>query len=135
MKLINPKHSLPKNRQYVLVYVHGQSWYDDDDTEDNRFFVVAKFVRGLSQSDRDALPESDPRKKTFCCEDQAFGNNEPYCWEPFGPGKFNGQEAMGWCHLPETKSYMQSISDEEDRELKELLEKIETIKLNQGISI
>jgi hypothetical protein len=102
MKKISVFDRLPSNKQYVLAHLTKNNWGDEDDPEGNRYWVVVKFVKGLSAMDREALPMHSERRRLFCSGD-VFGNNLlPYNWQPFGPGSYFGQEVDFWCDLPGT---------------------------------
>ena len=90
---------LPDDGEYVLGRVLNKPWRDADDLSGSRFFVVVKFVRGISEAERDTLPDSDPRKRIFMFGDE-FGNNEKgYEWSSFGTSRFFGQEIDAWVSL------------------------------------
>ncbi len=101
MKLNSVKDKLPEDRQYVLIHLTKGNWGDDDDPKGNRYWKVAKFKKGISESDRDKLPIDHPKKLTWSGEDEGFNNRMPYNWQPFGPGSYFGQEVDFWCELPE----------------------------------
>lgn len=100
MKKININDRLPNDNQYVLVHLTNDNWLDDDDPEGNRYFKVAKFIKGLSQQDRDELPEGHPRKNSYHMEDVSGNNQVPYCWSSFGMDVYFGQEVDFWFELP-----------------------------------
>ena len=92
---------LPEPNQYVLAHLTHGNWVDGEDPTGNRYWVVVKFVRGISLEQRERLPDDDPQKYAFRNCD-AFGNNvEAYCWEEFGPGHFFGHEVDFWSELPQ----------------------------------
>ena len=91
----------PSDRQYVLCYLKNKNWNDSDDPSENRYWVVAKFVRGLSKSDRESLSDSDWRKTHIRPEDEHGNNLAPYCWAEFGPAKHFGQDVDFWMPLPQ----------------------------------
>lgn len=91
---------LPNNNQYVLAHLNIDNWRDRDDTENNRYWVVVKFVRGISKAERAILSDDNPRKNLYQSGDEWDNNKMPYYWTPFGAGSFWGQEVDYWCELP-----------------------------------
>jgi hypothetical protein len=89
---------LPKDNQYVLAHLAKDNWHDSDDPDGNRYWVVVKFRRGLSQKDRDLLADDDPRKGTYMFGDQEGNNKVPY--DTFGASSYFGQEVDRWEELP-----------------------------------
>lgn len=100
MDKISVEERLPKENQYVLIHLTKSNWGDSDDPDGNRYWKVAKFVRGLSEEARAKLPNTDERKKTYTGADEWGNNAVPYRWEEFGPGDYFGQEVDWWCELP-----------------------------------
>ncbi len=88
----------PRNGQYVLVKLLKDNWHDKDP---NVLFTVVKFVKGMSQDERAALPDTDWRKTSWCGADQEGNNLEPYHWQEFGPSQYFGQEVEHYWELPE----------------------------------
>ena len=89
---------LPKNNTYVVARYTGGNWRDSDDQE-GCVWKVVKFVRGISKEEREALPDTDSRKRIYITGD-TFGNNTvPYCWKEFGPGEIFGQDVDYWTEL------------------------------------
>jgi len=111
IELFSPKDKLPKNKQYVLAYFPRNTWADSDAVNDEHKWVVVKFVRGISMAERGSLPDSDERKKMYSAGDEWANNHVPYCWLPFGPGSFFGQEAELWGELPDRPTSAQSQPD------------------------
>lgn len=95
---------LPKNKQYVLIHLTLDNWGDSDDPDGNRYYQVAKFVRGLSYEAREKLPFDDQRKILFRGCDEWQNNSVAYSWMPFGESGFFGQEVDFWCELPSIKT-------------------------------
>jgi hypothetical protein len=90
---------LPVANQYVLAHLTTGNRGDRSDPAGNRYWVVVKFLKGLSVDDRAVLPEGE-EKRTYSSEDQAFNNHCPYCWGSFGPATYFGQDVDVWCELP-----------------------------------
>ncbi len=102
MKKILRTDRLPKDGQYVLAYFPDMPWDDPDAKNNHHKMVVVKFERGISVKEREALPDSDERKRMYTSADEDGNNEVPYFWDSFGPGSFFGQEAECWYELPET---------------------------------
>ena len=101
MEKINIKDRKPKDRQYVLIHLTINNWGDSDDPNGDRYWVVAKYVEGITTEDREKLDINDPRKNRYQTGD-VFGNNHvPYEFTEFGPSSYFGQEVDFWCELPE----------------------------------
>lgn len=100
MRKIPVCEKLPDCNQYVLAHLTKDNWGDEDDPKGNRYWVVVKFIRGLSKKDRDLLPVNSIRKTTYCRGDEEGNNMVPYVWETFGPSCYFGQEVDYWCELP-----------------------------------
>lgn len=100
MKKISVKDKLPEHGQYVLVIITRDTWMDYDDPEGNRYFRVVKFVKGLSEEDREKLPFGHMFKTTYRYGDEFDNNLVPYAWEEFGPAQYYGQEVDFWFELP-----------------------------------
>ena len=81
---ISVKNQLPNDKTYVLVHYTGDRWKDSDDQEGCEW-KVAKFVRGISQKEREEMEECE-RKRTICSEDEWGNNQRPFFWDEFGPG-------------------------------------------------
>lgn len=111
MELISTKNQLPERNQYVLIHLTKNNWGDDDDPKGNRYWTVAKFIRGMPEEECAALGEYDKRKRMYTIAD-VFGNNlVPYCWDTFGPGTYFGQEVDYWCELPELEAIEKAAAD------------------------
>ena len=93
------KGEFPKNKTYVLIHVPTRPWGDSDD-EVGKFWKVAKFIRGISEEERTALPFTDARRNNYRGSDVHGNNLVPYKWDEFGPGSYFGQEVENWCELP-----------------------------------
>tara|TARA_R110000851_G_scaffold26163_3_gene74447 strand:+ start:291 stop:545 length:255 start_codon:yes stop_codon:yes gene_type:complete len=76
------------------------NWGDDDDPFGDRYWVVVKFIKGMSEKDRALLPDDNERKVTYRKGDIHGNNRRPYEWQAFGPSSFFGQEVDLWCELP-----------------------------------
>lgn len=100
MKLISTQDRLPNDRTYVLIHLPDRPWGDSDDEVGKRW-KVAKFIRGISDKEREALPLSDERRNRYRGADKWSNNTVPYNWESFGPDSYDGQEVDYWCELPE----------------------------------
>ena len=98
MKWHLTKDELPEKNEYVLCYVPGRPWFDDTDN-DTYHYVVAKLVKGISQEEREALSDDNPRKRKFTTGDECFNNLVPYEWITFGPDSFFGQEVIAWTYI------------------------------------
>ncbi len=101
MQLINVINHLPVENTYVLIHLTKNNWHDRDDLLNNRYWKVAKFIRGISVKERAALEDHDIRKRTYRAEDEDGNNQVPYAWDEFGPATIFGQEVDYWCELPQ----------------------------------
>lgn len=90
---------LPPEKKYVLIHVPNMPWIDEND-QVGVFFKVARLVKGISQEERKALSDNDPRKKSFHAEDEWGNNKFPYIWEEFGGHTYWGHEVKAWSDLP-----------------------------------
>lgn len=98
MKWFKVEDKLPANRKYVLVKTINQGWFDGDD-QIGVEYTVAKFVKGITEQERESLPDSDDRKRCFKSGD-VFGNNlVPYYWDTFGPDDIFGQCVTHWSEI------------------------------------
>lgn len=89
---------LPPENKYVLIYCHERPWMDTDDPI-NVSWKVAKFIRGISKAEREAMGNSLRARIYRDCDE--WGNNlVPYGFEEFGPDTYWGQEIDIWCELP-----------------------------------
>ena len=123
MDLIRVEDRLPENNEYVLIHLTITNWKDKDDTGGKRFWRVAKFIRGISKEEREAMKQGrvyDPieigrtcptppgewvshetrRSNVHKSEDESGNNLVPYCWDEFGPGNRFGQDVDLWAELP-----------------------------------
>ena len=100
MNPISTKDRLPENNTYVLAHFPNSPWSDSDCKNGEHKWVVVKFIRGISEGEREKLDASDPRKRTYTAADEHSNNRVPYYWDTFGPGSFFGQECSVWCELP-----------------------------------
>jgi hypothetical protein len=124
MQKISVNERLPNDGDYVLIHLTKDNWRDKDDLAGKRYWRVAKFVSGISESDREKMktgeiPDGDEigytcptppgimiehrmKRSSVYRSSDAHGNNTvPYCWEEFGPSKYFGKEVDFWCELPE----------------------------------
>jgi hypothetical protein len=111
MMMLEPfkvEDKLPPDNTYVLVHLNITNWRDSDDKLGNRYWTVAKFVKGLSTEDRynPSIPED--RRRVHRSEDEGMNNERPYSWQEFGPSDHFGQDVDVWCFLPEINSSEQS---------------------------
>lgn len=109
MEIFDCKVVLPLHNTYVLAHFPDRPWGDRSATNNEHKWVVVKFVRGISEIDRQAMkldllpnPKYGPhlRAEVYCGEDEHANNLVPYNWDAFGPSSFFGQEASVWTHLP-----------------------------------
>jgi hypothetical protein len=91
---------LPENKTYVLAYFPNMPWGDSDSKNDEHKWVVVKFIRGISQQERDSLSEHDVRKHHVFAQDEDGNNLVPYIWKAFTGFSFFGQECTKWVELP-----------------------------------
>lgn len=107
---------LPVDRTWVLAHYNGDNWGHAG----GQYWVVAMFVRGLSITDREALPVDDSNKDVWKREDEYGNNQRPYCWNEFGSGMKFGQEVDYWMTLPEipTEPTTVNIPDESGPDLR-----------------
>ena len=122
MEPIKASDRLPEDRKYVLVHLVKGNWGDSDDEIGGRYWKVAKFVRGISEREREDMESGRlrdteievfsgfegnhtcKRSSLYRGEDEHGNNLVPYKWEPFGPGSYFGQEVDYWCELPSIDS-------------------------------
>jgi len=90
------KDKLPRSGQWVCARYTGGNW---GVSEDLLYWVVAKFVTGISIAEREALPDGD-RKRTYKGGDEAWNNTRPYEWDTHGALSIFGQEVDYWFELP-----------------------------------
>ena len=94
------KDRKPEDNSYVLIHLTIDNWGDRDNPEGKRYWRVAKFVRGISQEERELLSDNDKRKGSLRSGDE-YGNNQvAYVWDEFGPSTHFGQNVDYWCELP-----------------------------------
>ena len=99
----NTEDFLPEPNQYVLAHLNKDNWGDSDDPDGNRYWVVVKFIKGISELERSMLPDSAKRKNSYHTGDVHGNNEKPYEWQEFGPSKYFGQDVDFWCELPSNK--------------------------------
>lgn len=100
MQVIDIKGRKPKNKQYVLVHLTLDNWGDKDDPHGDRYWVVAKYIEGITREEREKLDANNPKKRLYKVGD-VFGNNlVPYSFTEFGPNAHCGQDVDYWCELP-----------------------------------
>lgn len=99
MKRISVAEKPPRDGQYVLVKVLKDNWGDDKDA----YFRVARFRKGLSLVEREALPETNrkewEKKYSYGYADEGSNNEKPYCWDS-APSVYFGQEVEHYWELP-----------------------------------
>ena len=123
MNMIRVEDRLPENNEYVLIHLTITNWGDGDDPEGKRFWRVAKFIRGISEDEREAMKQGqiddqsetgltcptppgewvshESRRSNVYKRGDEHGNNlVPYCWDEFGPSNHFGQDVDVWCELP-----------------------------------
>ncbi len=91
------KDVLPPEGIYVLVHLNSNNWIANDIA--GVYWDVATLKKGVSMKEREAM-ENCKRKRIYRSEDEFGNNTAPYCWEPFGPSTYFGQEVDEWMHLP-----------------------------------
>lgn len=96
---IKTTYRLPEEGQQCICLRNQTNWLDGNGGAIHH--VLAFFRKGLSQEDRDKLPDTDERKRTYCSEDEWNNNLVPYRWEQFGPGSQFGQDISYWAPAPE----------------------------------
>lgn len=124
MEKISVKDRLPEPNSYVLIHLTKDNWHDKDDPAGKRYWRVAKFIRGISEQDRERMRAGEiedgeeigmifqtppgiwkeiksRRSSVYKSEDEHGNNAVPYCWDEFGLSKHFGQEVDYWCELPE----------------------------------
>lgn len=100
MKIFKTTEQLPPDLTWVVAHYVGDNWIDTKTINPGgQYWKVVRFERGLSQRDRDALPDCE-RRRTHKAQDVGFNNEVPYYWDEFGPGKLFGQDVDMWFHLP-----------------------------------
>ena len=98
--LHRPEDQLPNDNQYVLIHLNISNWGDPHDPDGDRYWRVAKFCRGISKMEREAMPDSHPRKRTQRGCDEQSNNEKPDSWNEFGPSSHFGQNVDLWAELP-----------------------------------
>jgi len=99
MKLFSPDDELPEPNTYVLVHLNITNWGDADDPKGNRYWRVAKFLKGITGEERELLDDNDRRKRTWKAADEGHNNRRGYCWDEFGPHLHFGQDVDKWAYL------------------------------------
>ena len=94
------KEELPKENEYVLIYVPNRPWNSNSSTV---FYKVACLIKGISMKEREMMSNSNPRKKEYRFGDEWNNNLVPYAWKEFGPGEYVGQEVVAWAYIDEFK--------------------------------
>ncbi len=89
---------LPEPNRFVLIRTNRYNWKHEDP---NVRCVVARLITGISLEEREALPESDIRKRTYTAADQHGNNKVPFRWDTFGASQFFGQDVEEWTYIPE----------------------------------
>ncbi|MDC0003758.1 hypothetical protein OAE19_05095 [Porticoccaceae bacterium] len=97
---ISVKDQLPNDNEYVLIHSTNKNLIDSDDPKGNRYWSVAKFIRGMSEEDRKKLPSNHPHKRSYGPSDVSPNNKVPYSWSEIGPQTHYGQDVDFWCRLP-----------------------------------
>lgn len=92
---ISTTEQLPEEGKYVLARYNGENWIDSDDP-DNLNCVVVKLEKGISEEERQRLPDDDKRKKIYKAGDQYGNNLLPYRWITFGPSRFFSTQISYW---------------------------------------
>lgn len=92
---------LPEEDRLVIIYVPDRpwSWSGKGDIH----YKIAWLVKGITQKERDLLPDTDERKRQFFPGDEFSNNEVAYCWETFGLDSFFGQEVVAWAYFDEYK--------------------------------
>lgn len=96
------KDRLPPCNKFVLGYFPDIPWsWETKEGEDvNPKYVVVIRQQGISKAEREALPDSDERKRVIYGYDEDGNNKVPYNWKEFGPNSFFGQECEAWMEIP-----------------------------------
>ncbi len=97
--MVSVEDELPPEGVYVLVHLTLGNWRDSSD-QDGVYFKVAKLKRGLTQVERDRLPDFDVRKRTYRGADEWSNNQRGFCWNEFGSSSWFGQDVDYWAPLP-----------------------------------
>lgn len=101
MSWIYTKDELPPEGEYVLARTDYPPCVDEN-LKENSDVVVVKMRRGISVKEREALPDSDPRKTIYTGDDEHGNNIVPYSFHPTGgPFHYFGQSVICWMRIPE----------------------------------
>lgn len=103
MEWIKCSDRLPPQGVYVIGHYNGGNWKDKDDQFGCELAIV-KIEHGISAKQREAMHESDPRKKRICRCDEHGNNKLPYYWDTFGPSTFLSTDIDMWMPAPKPPS-------------------------------
>ena len=89
--------ALPPEGVYVLCHLTLDNYGDRDDS-DGVYYVVAKCAKGITQKEREDLSADNPRKSTYCFEDECVwsNNHKAYAFKMFGQCCYAGQDVDYW---------------------------------------
>lgn len=99
------KKELPEEKRLVIIYVPNRPWGWNG--KGDIHYQIAWLEKGISQKEREALPDNSKRKWTYTHGDEGFNNSVPFCWETFGPDRFFGQEAKAWAYFEEYREELE----------------------------
>ena len=85
MKWNNASETLPQDGERVLAW-------------DGNYHVVT-FRRGISLKEREQLPDTDERKRTYYTYDEGCNNQRPYSWKGECHLEIFGQDIRAWASL------------------------------------
>lgn len=98
-KMNTDLNEFPLDGQYVLGYVKKDNWLSCQNN--NHYWKVVKFERGITADERASLKDCDPRKFIFESGDEHSNNKVGWHWKEFGQGSYFGQEISIWYPLDE----------------------------------
>jgi len=84
---------LPNENEPVLVYGDLNLIIDSPQMD------IARIEYGISIEERAKLGDC-VRARMYDRADEHGNNEKPYCWKPFSPSLYNGQDVVAWMPLP-----------------------------------
>lgn len=112
------KDELPKEHVPVLIAIGDMTHVSKED-EYLAMYDVAWIEKGISEEERNNLPDDDDRKNIYKSCDEDGNNLVPYSWETFGPQEYFGQDVYAWAYIDECP-FTPEAKDVESKEFEEL---------------
>lgn len=121
------KDELPKEHVPVLIAI-GNMTHVSKESEYLAMYDVAWIEKGISEEERNNLPDDDDRKNIYESCDEHGNNLVPYSWETFGPQEYFGQDVYAWAYIdycpfkPESDTKQDEYEDLKKEFAKEFVE-------------